>query len=126
MPWQDGKGAERPYDDLVDTDSLRVAKNGIKIVHESLDDGRDKDFERAKDILVWARQVYFLGFGYGETNMKRLGLRQLDKKASGTGSGLTDAEISYVRTLTDSKVNPEHFDCIGFLRNRVNWGVAKP
>jgi hypothetical protein len=50
-------------------------------------------------------------------------LDELDKNASGTGNGLTDAETSYVRAQTDSKVNPEDFNCLGFLRNRVNWGV---
>jgi hypothetical protein len=120
---QEGVGAERSYHDLVDTESLNVAREGIKIIHESLDDGRDKDFERAKEILKWAQQIYCLGFGYGATNMKRLGLKELDKKASGTGYGLTDAETAYVRALTDSNVNPEGFDCLAFLRNRVNWGV---
>jgi hypothetical protein len=125
LPWQEGEGSVRPYEDLVNTESLAVAKHGIKIVHEDLEDGRDKDFDRAKAILAWAQQIYFLGFGYGATNMKRLGLRDLDKVATGTGTGLTDSEIGRVRALTDSKVSPENFDCLGFLRNRVNWGVVE-
>jgi hypothetical protein len=120
LPWQSETDA-RPYNTELDKDSLGVAVRGIKIVHEDLSAGRNEDFELAKRLLREAERIYFLGFGYGRTNMDRLSLKQLSCPALGTGFGLTASEISYVRKLVASKISVSDFACMPFLRNVVEW-----
>ena len=118
LPWQDG-GKTRPYSLEPTAEALRTSIENIKIIHENISDGRDEDFSVAKTILDRAERVYFLGFGYDQTNMMRLGISDLDQgKASGTAMGLGDAEIHNVRSLCNNRILLPNatVDCSGFLR----------
>jgi len=92
-------------------------------VHEDPKDGRDKDFERAYELMQRAECIYYLGFGYGAVNMDRLKISSLaDKITYGTGKGLTQKECSDAVRLSGGKLNPEPgMDCIQLLRNHVDW-----
>ena len=47
----------RPYQHFITSDDVQLAASHIKIVHEDLGDGRDKEFERARKLLNSAEQV---------------------------------------------------------------------
>lgn len=49
---------------------LKKAAEGIKIIHENI--GSDFEFIRAQELIGAAEKICFLGFGYDETNLKRL------------------------------------------------------
>jgi hypothetical protein len=66
---------------------IDICVKNIKVVHEDITDGRDKDFEQANRLLREAECIYYLGFGYGKVNMDRLNLRSWHGK-NGSGTGL--------------------------------------
>lgn len=79
----------------VDSTALETCISQIKIIHESINDGRDDDFEKAKHLLSDAERIYFVGFGFHATNVKRLGIDSLHvtgKTIEATGYNLTQRE----------------------------------
>lgn len=74
----------RPYSSKIDQDSLRVASESIKIIHEQSDDYECKT--ELQMAIQNAEQIYFFGFGYHPVNMRRLmnsGLREKLSKKDG-------------------------------------------
>jgi hypothetical protein len=109
LPWEKGEG-QRPYLPEITEAVLETCVKNIKVVHEDPKDGRDKF-------------IYCLGFGYGRVNVERLKISSLEAKVTfGTGTGLTHKEISDAVRSSGGKLNPLHgVDCIGLLRNYVEW-----
>ena len=44
------------------------------------------DFQEARELLAWAKQIVFLGFGYHPSNMKRLEVADYEGKLAGGSS----------------------------------------
>jgi len=122
LPWQEKEG--RPFRNEVDAKNMKISIENIKIIHEDISDGRDKDFERAKQILREAQRIYFIGFGYDPTNMHRLGIVDLEQnRAVGSAHGLVPREIDSIRRASNGRIAfDRHFnDCLEFLRYHVAW-----
>jgi hypothetical protein len=120
LPWQ-AKGG-RGFKPHLDKDSLQQGSDGIKIIHEDIRDGRDKEFLRAKELLAEATSVLFMGFGYNKTNIDRLGIRDLDKgKAIGTCLKMSDREKHYVATVCNGRIGLRNEDCLAFVRDLIAW-----
>lgn len=66
LPWQRGR-TSRPYDAAISPQVLDLCVRDIKVVHEELEDGRDRDFQAAKHRLMTSEKNYFLGFGFGRS-----------------------------------------------------------
>jgi hypothetical protein len=122
LPWQDSKKG-RDYVNELDVRAMELCVDNIKVVHEDIKDGRDKDFDRAHQILHKADRIYALGFGFGKQNMGRLGVHRLKANAiNGSGFGLTAKECNDIRIRTEGRVSVyQGQGCIEFLRNVVDW-----
>lgn len=119
LPWQGGDS--RPFEPIVNHDTLNVARKGIKIIHEATTDGRDKDFEKGLNLLLNAKRIVFLGFGYNSLNMERLGIRHAPITAVGTGFDLTPAEIADFVIASGGKIDIQPgFDCLTLFRS-LRW-----
>jgi hypothetical protein len=119
LPWQSRNG--RSYNQYIDSRVVGLCVDGIKVVHEDVADGRDKEFERARKLIDDAKHIYFLGFGYGSKNIERLGIAHWKSNtAVGTALGLTEKEISEINQATDNKVFLVKHDCLGLLREQAN------
>lgn len=83
-----------------DVETVISAANNIKIIPEK-SDKLPEEFKEARELIAKAKALYFLGFGYNETNMTRLGLDTLRKpsKVMGTGYGLGYQRIREVERL---------------------------
>ena len=62
-------GVGRQYSQTVNTEIVSRCVSEIKIVHEGADNNL---FSEARKLLLAARKVCFLGFGYHEINLKRI------------------------------------------------------
>jgi hypothetical protein len=80
----------RPYEPKPDPEAVTLAANQIRIVHELGSD--DPLFLKARAAIAEASRVYFIGFGYGATNIERLGHLPRDIHVAGSGFKLTDTE----------------------------------
>jgi hypothetical protein len=122
LPWQ-GQKSSRPYMHQISPQILDMCVRGIKLVHEELGDGRDKDFESAKSLMRAAGKVYFLGFGFGQLNIERLALSELKaNNGIATGTGFTQQEVGAISQKCESRISiyPNH-DIDSLFRNVVIW-----
>lgn len=122
LPWQPGDRKDvRAYDHTISPEAVSVAMRRNKIIHEDIGD-RDREFNEARQLLRNAEQIYFLGFGYDLTNMRRLRVAEIPNGvARGTGSGLTPHERGEIVQRIHQKIQVVGHDCIDFLRNVVDW-----
>jgi len=112
-----------PYDSGTNLDIIEMAAENIKIIHESIAD--TPEFTQARNAILNAHRVFFLGFGFHPTNMKRLEMRKIYEKgidARGTSQGL-----SYQRKREINRLNPNlglisKADVYAFLHEHVSFG----
>ena len=82
-------------------DSIISAASCIRIISERGED-LPSEFQQARELIKNAKALYFLGFGYHELNMKRLGVEKLERKPTkmmGTIYGLDYQRIREVEKL---------------------------
>jgi len=79
LPWEKSQYSLVPFDSVIYPDKmgLYVGRGGenIKIIHENIE--KDPEFNQAFELLMDAEYIYFLGFGFNETNLKRLRIESL-------------------------------------------------
>ena len=78
---------------------LKVAAEGIKIIHEV--DAKTEEFDEAETVLRDAKRIFFLGFGFDKRNVQRLRVfeNKLDEVSIvGTGLGLTNADHGRIQS----------------------------
>jgi hypothetical protein len=70
LPWQAGTDRAISYGvDQPDGLTIRLAMRGLRLIGDTEDPGQ---FDRAKELIRNAEQVFFMGFGFGEANLRRL------------------------------------------------------
>ena len=98
LPWQ-ASNFSRPYEET--SDLLEIQKASRQIIVMSEKDDSAPVFHRVFELMKEASKIYFLGFGYHNTNLRRLGMSRLVNKANrfGTSVGLGNAEW---RSISDT------------------------
>lgn len=119
LPWQGGK--TRYYSHRETIEEVYIAAEKIIIISEIKKSS--KEFDEAKDILFAAKRIYFLGFGYNDTNLTRLGFDTIDlsikKRPIGTSFGLGRAERDSIVDKWNIDLFEEFNDNIHFLKNHA-------
>lgn len=99
LPWQAPQNKfTRPYRVTQEPQAVLETSQSIRIVSDASDDGAE--FRFARKLLEEADYIFCLGFGYSQTNVRRLGIVRIleDRKktkaisAHGTALNLTGAE----------------------------------
>lgn len=116
LPWQRGNYC-RPYENDLPLQEIALASTQIIVMSEK--DDNAPIFLRAYELMNKASKIFFLGFGYHDTNLRRLGLgRLLDKTNKyGTSYGLGDADW---RSISDSwriTFKGANIDILGLFHN---------
>ena len=95
-----GNGA-RPYSERVIPAEIETAVEQLKVVHEGHEN--TEEYKQAREVLKWARRIFFIGFGYSHEAIKRLQPQlwaDRTKQICGTAFGLKAAErIKVLREL---------------------------
>jgi hypothetical protein len=111
---------------------LVVCERTIKIVHEPKPDG--ESFDKARAALRRAHAVFFLGFGFGRTNVDRLDFQCIKKDAAicYTRKGMTEQELRlYIREplvrcdLGNTRKNDNEWDSLALLREHAGELVTR-
>jgi len=124
LPWQDtggqayeGKRAENP-------DYLKQSANMIRIVHENVDVNSDNVFVRAHKLLREAKNIFFLGFGYYETNLDRLKMKDfiMGRDVMGTSLNLEPSKQRDVNRYFQGKgtIRMSNKDTLAFLHDQID------
>ena len=125
LPWQT-HGPDDPvreYESTVDRMSLQLAASGIKLVTEDRKENVDR-IKAAKAALDNAETIFFLGFGYLQENMKRLGFpRSVDRQRQrGTAFDLKSAERQNFEELYPPLgLGKDDQDCLSYLRDNLDY-----
>jgi hypothetical protein len=121
LPWQSDKNIRR-FEPSIDAQSLRIAADGIKVVHEGVED-RKEQFDAAKAAIAGADHTYFLGVGTSNVNLERLDVANFkDAKASATEVGLTQTEHNEVVKRYGPKIEfRQDYDCKRMISDFVRW-----
>ena len=94
LPWQSERS--RLYKESQLSEHIQNSAAGIKIIHDDIDLEKDPEFRRAHEILNDAQIVYIIGFGYNETNVKRL---SIPKTINVVGSAYKSPNLRQSRRL---------------------------
>jgi hypothetical protein len=119
LPWQGAPGVVPYGGPTIDKPVMETLLREIKVVHEDITDGRDREFTRAKELLAAADRIYLLGFGFGGRNVERLGLRDLEAgRANATAVGITQHELNQLTGFLNGKIELRlNIDCLSLLRS---------
>jgi hypothetical protein len=118
LPCQEGE-APRPYQF---TNSLQDVGSAAKqiIVMSEKQEGTPIFF-RANELIRDAKKVFFLGFGYHNTNLRRLKLGQFASKNNmfGTSFGLGQADWRSISDTWHIAFKEDNIDIMGLFHNHI-------
>ncbi len=127
LPWQNDL-SNRDYGNSDENFKLKTSSEGIRIIHEA-DVEKSDNFNKAKELLKNANQIYFLGFGYHSENVRRLGILDMDtsgKVVTGTCLHMTGREATDTMTRCSDKINlnepgSHHMSILDFIRENISF-----
>lgn len=112
LPWQGGLA--RPYVGKCYRKAEEIS-NQIIVIPEQKE--ASPEFEEATKLILSAKRVYFLGFGYHPTNLKRLRINELGQKARGTALELGMEERNDLERNWKIRTYGDHNTNLAFLKN---------
>jgi hypothetical protein len=120
LPWQNFEG--RPYDTIINRHALDMCIKDVKVVHRNTEINADA-FKQAKALLAAAERIYFLGVGFSNQNLMRLGIMELeDNKAQATGVGLIQREWGILQAQFGAKLRVHQgSNSINLFRTCAVW-----
>jgi len=124
-----GKINSDPYDEA-DSNLLKVISNAeknlklIKDERTNENEGKNitEEFQKAHSLIEKAENIYFLGFGFDETNLERLNIRLMkNKNIRYTAKGIEDSRELWIhKQFSEAGANQNLYstpiDCIGILQ----------
>lgn len=120
LPWL-GESS-KPYRPECTFKELEMASKQIIVIPEDVK--THNSFTRAFDLMSAADRICFLGFGYHDANLERLGTLNLgfvDFPKTGTAYGLGISEMKYINGKWNIVLSNPEYKVIDFLRNDVPW-----
>jgi hypothetical protein len=107
---------------VVTKEALEMCRMEIKVMHEGTD-VETKEFKQARSLLAKAERIYFMGVGFNNLNMERLGVMNLkDGVASATGVNLDGKEHGDLLKQFGRKLTiRQHVNCLELVRSYVEW-----
>jgi hypothetical protein len=121
LPWE-SKSDARPYEPIIDDEALKACVKDVKVVNRNITIN-EGEFKRAKELLSQAERIYFLGVGFYNDNLARLGVMDfVNDRASATCVGLNQKEWGELTFRFGGKLKIAYgMNCIDLLRNEVAW-----
>lgn len=126
LEWQSPDGKGQPYDGKRGDSScsLKKAADMIRIVHEDIDVDSDPVFVEVHRLLHDAKNIFFLGFGYYETNLDRLKMKHFieGRDVMGTSLNLESSKHRDIGRYFQGKGNicMHNVDNLSFLHNKID------
>jgi hypothetical protein len=123
LPWQSDRVDQvRAFETTLNPEQIRIAADGIKVVHEGIEDRREQ-FDAAKAAILAAARTYLLGVGTGNVNLDRLSQKDFpNDKVVATEVGLTQTEHNDAVTKYTPRIQfRQNTDCKELISNFVRW-----
>ncbi len=97
LPWQEPHGKEySTTKNLIER--LRAAPINIKLISDEREVKKSEHFQEAYKLIEWADRIFFLGFSFDETNLKRLHLDFIENKKQifATVRGIEPSRLKWI------------------------------
>ena len=97
LPWQEPHGKEySTTENLIER--LRAAPINIKLISDEREVEKSEYFQEAYKLIEWADRIFFLGFSFDETNLKRLHLDFIENKKQifATVRGIEPSRLKWI------------------------------
>lgn len=123
LPWQEETHGKEYSSTKNLVKRLIAAPRNIKLISDEQDVGKSENFQEAYKHIEWADRIFFLGFSFDETNLKRLNISLMKNKTIiGTTYGLAPARYNCARNYLNNKAETEiHLhndkDALSLLQN---------
>jgi hypothetical protein len=120
LPWQGSDG--RAFEPTLNRTVLETCVRAIKIMNEG-PDVSTAEFNQAKELMEKSERIYFLGVGFNDVNLQRIGLSShTNSKVSSTGLGLNQTEHARIAQAYGAYMHVHlHVNCKEMLRSHVAW-----
>lgn len=123
LPWQEPGGKEySSVEDLLER--LRAAPQNIKLISDERDIENSEEFQDAYKLIQDADRIFFLGFSFDETNLKRLNLYSVirSKQIFATAYRVEPSKLKWIKQYFSGKaqLSNYHFedtDALTLLKN---------
>lgn len=124
LPWQESES--RAYEPRLDPEYVKIASDQIIII---ISEGNDSsiEFQEAFRLLEGADRgkIFFLGFGYNDTSLKRLRLSNVQHDgggstiAKGTAFHVPDSDRHSIKAKWPIELYNNNLDVLEFLENHA-------
>ena len=114
LPWQGDNS--RAYSREYTPEEIKFSSEQIIVISEGQE--TSAEFRDALSLMEKAQRIYFLGFGYDSTNLKRLGISKLleNKIKQGTSLNMGPVDIQQVERNWGIKLPDRTMGSLEFLR----------
>jgi hypothetical protein len=125
LPWQNPKG--RSYSHTIDfIKRIRESVNNLELISDERDVSNSEEFQKAYGLIEKARNIYFLGFSFDETNLKRLNIKLMKgKRVIGTALGLERTKRNWTTAYFGEKrgsiINLEDMDSLSLVKEYLEF-----
>ncbi|MEE9215445.1 MAG: hypothetical protein V3U54_11845 [Thermodesulfobacteriota bacterium] len=121
LPWQEKDGKKYSSTDNL-LERLCAAPENIKLISDERDIGKSEEFQKAYKLIKWADRIFFLGFSFDETNLKRLNISLMKSKTiTGTALNLEKTKYDWVKnhfdTVISTGINLYKIDALSLLQD---------
>ncbi len=125
LPWQNSNNKlYSSNNDLIER--IRNAKYNLKLISDERNVSESEEFKNAYGLIEKARNIYFLGFSFDETNLKRLNIKLMKgKRVVGTALGLEPTRKNWIRGYfsdnTGSSINLFDTDSLSLVKELLEF-----
>jgi hypothetical protein len=101
LPWQNSNGHEYLCTSMIAHEKsikrIREAPSNIKLINDERSVEQSAEFQNSYQQISEADTIYFLGFGFDETNLRRLKIENMHNKTiHATAQGIVPTKISWI------------------------------
>ena len=128
LPWQAKEGEDFPYLPAHKIAGRIVkARENIKLISEERDVEKSEAFKEAYELIKKAKKIYFLGFSFDETNLKRLNIELMQgKSVYCTSLGLEKSiqhwvQYEYFKEKKRETIELHPCDVLSLLKDKLKY-----
>ena len=107
LPWQEPCGKAYSYSSAKShIGRLRAAPKNIKLISDERGVEKSEEFQEAYKLIQKVERIFFLGFSFDKTNLKRLKINLMDgKKIIATAHNLEKTKVDWVGNCFRKRTN---------------------
>jgi len=126
LPWQSENDNGFSYVNNLFIPRIKNAQVNLKLINDERHIEESKEFNQAFELIQWAEHIYFLGFSFDETNLRRLNIQLMKGKyIIGTSLDLESTKVTWTkkffRSMTGDSIQLLNTDVLTLLKEHLHY-----